>query len=341
MNNRIIAIIVIVLGAFAAYLYMKDGRGTIKPELRNFAVEDTAAITKIFLGDKAQKTVTLTRLSTGRWRINDTYYVRKDLIAVLLKTIKTLEVKMPVAKAARGNVIKRLASGATKVEIYQGEDTPMKVYYVGGATQNSMGTYMAIEGSSEPFITHVPSFFGYLSSRYVTNVDLWRDRTFIDLQFKDIQRMGIEFPGDPKFSFSIENKGNWKFELKSLANDSIVPDYDTTALLVYLTKFKNVQYEGYEKEMNQHFIDSIFNAQPTYIFTVETTDGQISKMETFLKPDMEGRLDNDGVPILFDVDRLYARINGRPELLTVQYYVFDNIILGLQDFLKEQDPSDI
>jgi len=38
--------------------------------------------------------------------------------------------------------------------------------------------------------------------------------------------------------------------------------------------------------------------------------------------------------MLYDVDRLYARINGGKELVTIQYYVFDNIILGLPDFLK-------
>jgi hypothetical protein len=334
MKNRILIAVIAILGILAGYLYLKDNTGTIKEELRNFAVEDTATITKIFLVDKAQKSVTLTRESKGRWKVNEKYYARRDLINVLLKTINLLEVKSPVSKASRDNVIIRLASGATKVEIYQGADEPAKVYYVGGATQNTMGTYMLIEGSSEPFITHIPSFYGYLSTRYVTKLDLWRDKTFIDLQFKDIKSVQIEFPGDTTFSFSIVNKGNWDFELKSLHNDSIIEDYDTIALTVYLTKFKNIQFEGFEKQKSQLYVDSIFDAKPVHMFTVETIDGQTNYMQAYLKPDEEDRLDMYGNPMVYDVDRLYARINGGSELVTIQYFVFDNIIFGLPDFLK-------
>ena len=334
MNNKIIIGIIVLLGAVAGYLFLRQGQGTIKPELKDFAVKDTASITKIFLVDKAQKSVTLTRINKGRWKVNQKYYARRDLINVLLKTINLLEVKSPVSKTSRSNVITRLASGATKVEIYQGEELPSKVYYVGGATQNTMGTYMLIEGSSEPFITHVPSFFGYLSTRYATQLDLWRDKTFIDLQFKDIQHVQLEFPGDPTYSFSILNKGNWDFELRSLYNDSVVLDYDTVGLRVYLTGFKNIQFEGFEKEKDQHYIDSIFESRPVHALTVETIDGHVNYMQAYLKPDEEDRLDINGEPMLYDVDRLYARINGGKELVTIQYYVFDNIILGLPDFLK-------
>jgi len=147
----------------------------------------------------------------------------------------------------------------------------------------------------------------------------------------------IEYPGDPKYSFSITNKGNWDFELKSLANDSVVVDYDTTALRVYLTGFKNIQFEGFEQGKDKAFIDSIFNATPVHKFRLETLDGEISRMEAFLKKAEEGRLDMYGEPMLYDPDRLYARINGGADLVTIQFYVFDNIIFGLPNFLKGEE----
>jgi hypothetical protein len=334
MKNRILMGVILLLGVLAGYLYVKEKPSTIKEERRDFAVKDTASISKIFLVDKAQKSVTLTRVNKGRWKVNEKYFARRDLINVLLKTINGLKVKSPVSRSSRNNVVTRLASGATKVEIYQGTDVPAKVYYVGGATQNTMGTYMLLEGSSEAFITHLPSFFGYLSTRYVTHLDLWRDKTFVDHQFKDIQRVQIEFPGDPTYSFSIVNKGNWDFELNSLHNDSVVEDYDTVGLRVYLTGFQDIQFEGFEKEKDQQYIDSIFESRPVHTLTVETIDGQTNYVQAYLKPDEEDRLDINGEPMLYDVDRLYARINGGKELVTIQYYVFDNIILGLPDFLK-------
>ncbi|MBL4577277.1 MAG: hypothetical protein JKX74_02320 [Flavobacteriales bacterium] len=337
MNNRILIVLILLLGLVAGYLYFKEDSSTIKPELRDFAIADTATVTKIFLADKARKTITLTRSANGRWKVNDSFFARRDLIKVLLKTIHLLEVKSPVSKASRSNVITRLASGATKVEIYQGGEQPVKVYYVGGATQSTMGTFMLLEGSSQPFITHVPSFFGYLSTRYTTNLLLWRDKTILDMQFKDMKSVRLEFPGDQQYSFSVINKGKWDFELKALEADSVIEDYDTVALRVYLTGFKNIQFEGFETGRDQPFIDSIFNAIPVHILTVESLEGEVTYVESFLKPDTENRVDMYGEPIIYDVDRLYGRINDNSELVTIQYFTFDNIIFGLRDFLKNQE----
>jgi len=60
-------------------------------------------------------------------------------------------------------------------------------------------------------------------------------------------------------------------------------------------------------------------------------------MKSYLKPDYEDRVDIDGNPIIYDVDRMYARINNTDELVTIQYYVFDEIFLGLGNFLKPED----
>ena len=162
MKNNILIFIAIFLSAVSAYLYFAEERGTIRQELKDFAVDDTASITKIFLADKVKHSVTLTRIKQCHLEVDNKYRASKDLVDVLIKTIKTIEVKSPVARDARDNVIKRLSTGAIKVEIYQGEDTPSKVYYVGGATKSTMGTYMLLENSTEPFIMHIPYFYGLI-----------------------------------------------------------------------------------------------------------------------------------------------------------------------------------
>ena len=336
MKTKYLIIIIILLGSFAAYKYFTQTNSTIT-ERKDFAVKDTAAITKVFLAGKNEKQVTLTRLSKSQWKVNGTYKARKDLVKVLLKTICNIEVKSPVAKAARENVIKRLASGATKVEIYTDGEEPNKVYYVGGATQNTMGTYMLLENSSEPFIIHLPYFFGYLTTRYTTDIRQWRDKSVISLEFKDIKKVQIEYPEVSEQSFSITNIGDWSYELKALNTDSIVRDHDSTALKIYLTGFKNIQYEGFEQKITKAAKDSIFNSTPVNIFTCIGINGEEVVMKSYLKPDYEDRVDIDGNPIIYDVDRMYARINNTDELVTIQYYVFDEIFLGLGNFLKPED----
>ena len=337
MKNKYLIIIIILLGSFAAYKYFTQSKSTIKPERKDFAVKDTAAITKIFLANKNGKNITLARSSKSNWLVNGQYKARKDLVKVLLKTIHSIEVKSPVAKAARENVIKRLASGATKVEIYTHDKEPTKVYYIGGATQNTMGTYMLLENSSEPFVIHLPYFYGYLTTRYTTDIHQWRGKTVISLAFKDIKKVQIKYPAVPEQSFSITNKGDWSYELKALSSDSIIKNYDSTALKIYLTGFKNIQFEGFEQKITKAAKDSIFNSIPVNIFTCQGVNGEEVVMKSYLKPDSEDRVDIDGKPIIYDVDRMYARINNTNDLVTIQYFVFDELFLGLSNFLKTKD----
>jgi len=334
MKNKSLIIIAILLAAIAAYLYFSEKKGTIRQELRDFAVDDTATISKIFLADKAGNEILLERLDAAEWRLNKKYKVRKDLVNVLLKTMGTLEVKSPVARAARDNVIKRLASGAIKVEIYQGDEIPSKVYYVGGATQNTMGTYMLIENSSEPFIMHIPSFYGYLTPRYNTGIGEWRGTTVVSLSFKDIALISIDYPANRERSFEIKNTGNWVYQLKALENEVIVSDYDTTKLLVYLTNFTMVNFESIVDNLPKEKADSILNSEPLIIMKCTDLSGNTTVLKSYLKQAVVITTDLDGNPVLFDLDRLYAEIDGNGELLTIQYFVFDKLFLQLNDFKK-------
>src|SRR5687768_1281747 len=107
-SNRIYIIITILLAISAVYLIMQNKKGTIKEELKDFAVEDTGLVDKIFLADKTGKTITLEKRADGFWGLNGKYSAREDAVRNLLETIKTLAVKTPVAKAAKGNVVKNL-----------------------------------------------------------------------------------------------------------------------------------------------------------------------------------------------------------------------------------------
>jgi hypothetical protein len=66
-----------------------------------------------------------------------------------------------------------MAAKSTKIEIYS-KGEKVKQYYVGHATQDNTGTYMLLtnpetdKNYEEPFITHIPGFEGFLSTRYLT-----------------------------------------------------------------------------------------------------------------------------------------------------------------------------
>lgn len=337
MKNKLVIIGILILSTLAAYLYFGEEKGTLKKELMDFAVEDTASIDKIFLADKAGNRITLDRINSGKWTVNSKYRARWDLVNVLLKTIKTIEVQSPVSRNSRDNIISRLSAGAVKIEIYQGGREPSKVYYIGGNTQNTLGTYMLLEGSSEPYIMHISYFFGYLSTRYNTKLIEWRDKTVMNYQFKDIASIKIEYSQENKRSFKIENIGNWQYELWDLANNKLITDYDTTNLTVYLTSFKNIQFESFLNNYSVTERDSIMLVPTLHEIECRNLSGDVTTIKTYLKKADDELFDGEGKRIFYDPDRLFAQVNDSGELVTIQYFVFGHLLLELENFLKTEE----
>ena len=139
-NLLLLIVIVILVGVSIAIYFVRnyDSQST----LRDFAVEDTASITKIFLANKQGSAVTLER-EENRWTVNKQYTARRDFVNNLLTTIKKIEVSSPVSSAKLERVMKDLAVQGIKVEIYQGTEC-VKVYYVGGVTEENNGAYMRL-----------------------------------------------------------------------------------------------------------------------------------------------------------------------------------------------------
>ena len=114
---------------------------------------------------------------------------------------------------------------AVKVEIYQQvyrinlfdriklfrHEKLTKTFYVGDDTSDNMGTYMLMEGSKEPFVMVIPSFRGFLSTRFIPDEDIWRDQTIFKIRLKDIQSVKMEFPLTPDSSFIINKTGKFKY----------------------------------------------------------------------------------------------------------------------------------
>lgn len=336
------SIIVIVLAAVAYWLYTSRGSGTGDEKLKNFAVADTAAVTKIFLVDKGGKSTTLTRESSGAWKVNNKYFARKDAIDLLLTTIKTIEVKSPVGKKAQDNVVKQLASGAVKVEIYQGDEL-VKVYYVGRETQDALGTYMLMvnektgKNSSVPYITYIPGFEGYLTTRYFTSEADWRDRIVYRYVPTDIKSVKMEYPSNSSESFEVTNLGNNTFDVKTLSSGTSIPSFDTLAVKQYLSYYQNIQFESVEKATEKINRDSIIMSGPFAIITVTDMKGASNMVKLFHKKAPPEKLDINGQPMKYDVDRCYGLINNGQDFVLCQYYVFGKLLQSPAYFTNKRE----
>lgn len=353
-RNTVTLIIALLLGVLTFWLIHNQGSSTIQPELRDFAVKDTVSITKIFLVDKANNEVLLTRQADGRWNCSDTskvkgvFTARADAIKNLLVTIHDLSVQSPVGNRAKENIIKDLATGSTKCEIYSG-DKLIKQYYVGGQTPEQTGTYMLlcdvsdpdnITNSSEPFIMEIKGFNGYLSPRYFTHLGEWKDRTAFHYFAPDIRSIKVEHAGQPENSFIVtQSSDGVHYGLQNLSGQNL--PFDTIPLKQFISYFGNIGFENFVEDLPKATKDSTLNSPPVHIITVTDASGKKNEVKMYLKKNTKGQEDSTETLEPYDLDHMYATVNNGQDFVLVQYPVFGKLLQTPQYFTERKKPLPI
>ena len=335
---RITAVVVIVLLSVSFWILHNNREGTIRKELFDFAVEDTASITKIFMVNMNGKKVTLEKIKPGHWELNKKYKARVDAIKNLLVCIKELEVKNPVGKSALETLSKQLATSSTKVEIYQNNKLA-KVYYVGGDTQNGDGTFMLLsdietgENSTLPFVMFIPGFNGFLSIRYFLEEEIWRDRSVFSFYPDQISSIAVEYTQHPDSGFSISISEDYKISMADRRGKKF-SCFDTLKAKQYISYYSNIQFEALVTEIRPTLKDSVLSKPAVHIIKLKDREGKVHSVKTFSKPIINAEIMDEatGKKRTEDIDRMYALINEDKDFVLIQFYTFGKLLQAPQYF---------
>jgi hypothetical protein len=350
-KNKRFIILVIVLAVVAIALFLTNSKTTFKRALSDFAVEDTSSVTKIFMSDKNNNTLTLTKVKPGSWLVADKYPGSKANIELLLGTMHGLQVKATVPKASLNFVIKDIAVIGVKVEIYQWKyrinifnfihlfphEALTKVYYVGGPIQSNTGSYMIMEHSSVPFVVFLPGLRGFVTPIYSPIEKYWRDYTIFKKTIQQITSVKMDFPAMPESSFEVRSDPNLNLKLISLDNGQSIPIFDTLKVMNFLASFRNINFEALLNDMDAHRKDSIIATTPFCIISLTDTSHQTQSITVYRKGAAPDDLDEHGKHYPYDLDRLYALVNGGKDFTVIQYFVFDKILRTKAFFFKTQE----
>jgi|AntAceMinimDraft_17_1070374.scaffolds.fasta_scaffold00681_3 hypothetical protein len=348
-KSKITLIIVIILTVVALILILRGSKGTIRGKIKNFAIEDTLSVTKIFLTDKSNRSITLKKITPGNWQLNNKYKSQTENVNNLLNTIFNIEVKRPVSKTEHNNVIKRMSAIAIKVEIYQNvyrinlfdkiklfpHEKLTKTYYVGDATKDHIGTYMLMKNSSIAFVTYMPGFRGFLSTRYDTDEKNWRSHTIFKYKIDNIKSVSLKFPENPELSYTLTKTNNNKYILTSLSDNKVIDDYDTLKVWDFLYSFRKICFEVLLNDFDKHKKDSILSSTPFHILTITDVSGKSKTIKTFHKRAGKGYVDFKGNTVIYDRDRLYAYTDNK-DFALIQSFVFDKILRPVTYFQKNK-----
>lgn len=326
-----IIILVLALGVAAALLIIRSSNSSISRELRDFAVEDTASVDRIFMVRKDNQQVMLKR-EGNQWVVNDRFVARPDAVDNLLKTLKRIRVKSPVSNSALENTIRMLATRNTKVEVYSGRKL-LKTIYVGGPTQDQMGTFMLLEGSSVPFVVHIPGFIGYLSTRFFVEESAWKSTSLFNYNFNDIKEVTVVNAGVPSESFRVANLGDNRYEVTSPDGVPFQGRLDTLGVKYYLSRFEKLNFEFYADSIVPTLRDSLLQAVPYRSLKLKDSNGTRRTLVAWKRP-ANGKLDAEGNPQIWDDERLYALLDDKTWIV-IQFYVFSGIFTSPANFFLQ------
>ena len=334
MKRNYLLIFILLIAGFAAWYFLRPtNSGTSDKSKTDFSIENTNEINKIFITNKTEGKVLLEK-KNGKWFVNGKYEAFKPTMDFFLnETLKKIKVKGPVPKPARENVIASMATMATKVEIYLNGELE-KVYYVGQPTSDMMGTYMYLEGSDEPYITGVPGFEGFLSTRYPVDEKEWVSKVIFDYKPEEIKSVDITYPSDVNSGFTItrkNDKGDFDITTAETAPNGNI---NYAAIKSYFGMFGFKCAEGFV-EFRPQKLDSIKKSIPYCVITLTDKNNIIHKLNVYkrISNDRDHNLfDNKGNRLTYDPSRYNAIMDNDNRVMVIQDIVFNPIMITYSDF---------
>ena len=353
-KKNIISIVIIAVLVIIAGILIGNNRylSTLRGEAADFTVYDTASITKLFFADKSGNQVVLQRNGNG-WTVNDEYTANQNMVNEMLYTLNRMRIKMPVSIKKSDNIVTRMSSTNTKVEVYQMtprinlfnkvklfyHEKRTKVFYIGDVTQDNQGTYVLKEGGDKVYIVHLHGFRGFISSRFTANLIDWRDHTIFREKMGDIESVKLEINDDPDNGFIIKENGRYQYTMNRLNGEPVA--FDTLRVLNLMSSFGNVRFEAFLNDVEPARRDSIINSPFQQRLTLTTKDGKSSSVTTYTmraNADMflysEEDLENFD-DMIKDPDHKYALLSDGNEFVLIQNFIFGKLLKPADYYSKD------
>ncbi len=336
MNRRLLLLVVlVVLGGLAWWISSRSGSTTLDHPLSDFAVEDTAGVTRIYIADQQGRHIDLKRTNDG-WSLNDTFMAKPHDVSMLLRTFKRAEVKSPVPKAAEAHTLRVMGASAKKVEIYEGGDVPSKIWIVGHGTQDHFGTYMLLEKPGEgrsnaPFIMGMGGFIGTLFQRFHTKLDDWRDtEVYAFTDPRELETVEVETPLAPANSYRIDQDADGRF---SLLNHQGQPyAFDTVLVQGAVLTLRQVNFERIER-LKRSSRDSLLSATPSHILRITDRTGRKNTTKLWYLPYTGPAPTFDRAQPLFDDIRMYALVQDTL-VVVMQRPQLERVLQPISGFMR-------
>jgi hypothetical protein len=308
----------LLLGLLALWLMWRKSdtqKSSFQSVEMQFA-QNTDELYKIFIAQRDGETTTLERQGDN-WIYNQKYKANLNVMEPLLRTIRGVRVQYIPTRASVPSIVNELASIGTKVELYAKNGKLLKVYYVGGATNDEYGTHMIMDGADQPYVTHLPELEGSIRWRYMLRGDQWRDKTILAEMPSKIVSVEVDYPKQKNKSFKI-NKLDGQYQVEPMYSTTSKSRVELNKVRVesYLVGMESVIAEGFENNSTKR--DSVLAQVPFSVLKVKNETGQERTLRFFpIYYQNFDPLTDKPTP----VERYFVEVNGQDFMLVQQILV--------------------
>ena len=292
-----------------------------KTNEKNFAISDSSVISKIIMTDKSGNSVLL-KNDNNNWSVNNKFDAWNNQVDYTLKVMEDIRIKSSVAEDKIDYVIKNIATSGVKIELFQ-KNKKIKSYYIGGNTKDYFGTYMMIEGSTTPYIMHIPDRNpGILNPKFKilgtkVNENVWRAPIVIDYKENPITKIVSNdlINTDQSFVVDLKNLNLYDCNLEKIK-------IDTSLFSYWKLAFTDLHCGPYKPELKKNNFELI---KKIYITTKNTTDSLFIYDKT--------KFQNSLKEFNSSVEYMYASFNDS-DLVVIQNNIFNKVLISIEEFLK-------
>ena len=215
MRRTLILLLAVVLLGGLAYLAVSGGGGATKADDRAFGYPDEDAIDRIFLADREGNQTELRRGGPTGWTVNG-FPANENATKNLLQAVTRLEIRSLPAPAAVPNLVRTLAGGGILVRLFDRSGKKLRGYYIGGGTNDELGTAAIVEDAEQPYIVHLPMWSGNVRHRFNLRGDEWRSKRLFAADPERVELLSIAYPRQESKGFTLRREATGAFTVAPL-----------------------------------------------------------------------------------------------------------------------------
>lgn len=315
-------VIIAILATIALVLIFNDQPGTITGSEKNFAINDTAGITKIkyvYSGDVLE----LTR-KKDLWVVNNKYPAKQQLVNVTLKFLQQINVISVVPKESLQKAIQALNERSLQVTLEE-SGKPLVQYRLCEVDTAPAKAFIIMEGSSRPYIANITGFDLPVLTLFSTSERMWRDRRIFATQPDEFMMVGLAYPQDLDKSFAI-SKIDDVLQIKQ--GEEIYKNLSKEAVENFFMNIVSLKADHFGAERLNAQYNKVKDQLPYAELIVKSMDNKTETLKIYRIPD-------EKTPSKFDPDALIGIVGTDTVPVMINYVDFDPLLKFKEDFVEK------